>query len=177
MTGTKKLTFSALVAAICTACLALHLVLQRVSLSVAALAGLFPAAIVILCGYGWACGTFAAAAALGLLLLPEKSAALWFAFFFGHYPIWKAAIERLQTRLGKPLIGWVLKLIGAAICVTLFWMLFSALFAASLPAFFKESTFGPAVVCLILVAAFLAYDVAFSILIGFFRIRILPKLK
>ena len=63
----------------------------------AAFAGLFPAVVVIVCGYGWAAGASAAAAALALLLLPEKTAGIWFLCFFGHYPIWKALIEPVKV--------------------------------------------------------------------------------
>lgn len=177
MSRTKKLTFSALVAALCVLCLAGSALLPRITLSLAALAGLFPAAAVIVCGYGWAAGAFVAAAALALLLLPDKTAGIWFVCFFGHYPIWKALIERVQTKLGKPLYGWILKLLGFALCMAVLYYLFSKFFASAIPYDFTASPAGPILVAVILLAAFVVYDIAFSILIGFFRIKILPKLK
>jgi hypothetical protein len=176
LSRTRKLTLSAMVAALCVALMYLSVLVPRVSLAITALAGIFPAAVVIVCGSGWAAGTFVTAAALGLLLLPEKTAPLWFAFFFGHYPIWKALIERLQTRLGKVWIGWILKLLGACLCVGLLYFLFRGSFLAGIPAAVR-STAGPIVVGLILAAAFVAYDIAFSILIGYFRARILPRIR
>lgn len=177
MSNTKKLSFSALIAAMSVLCLAGGALLPRISLSLAALAGLFPAAAVIVCGYGWAAGASVAAAALALLLLPDKTAGIWFACFFGHYPIWKALIERMQTQLGKPLYGWVLKLLGFALCVGVLYVLFSGFFAAAIPYDFTASPTGPILVAAALLAAFVAYDIAFSILIGWFRIKVLPKLK
>ena len=176
MSRTKKLTLTAMIAALCLLCLAGSSLLPRVTLSLAALAGIFPAATVLLCGSGWALGGSAAAAALAMLLLPDKTAGVWFACFFGHYPIWKAAIEALASRLQKPWLGWPLKLLGFSACMLLLYLAFSTLFAAALPYAFSESSAGPVILIAALLGAFVAYDIAFSILISFFRARILPKL-
>ena len=177
MSRTKKLTFSALIAALCVLCLAGSALLPRITLSLAALAGLFPAAAVVVCGYGWAAGASAAAALLALLLLPDKTAGVWFACFFGHYPIWKALIERFQTERKQPLLGWLLKLLGFAACMALLWLAFSGFFAAGIPFDMYEYRYGRYVLLIVLPIAFLVYDIAFSILIGWFRINVLPKLK
>ncbi len=177
MSPTKKLTLSALVAAICVVFLALSQVLPRVTLSLAALAGVFPAVTVIVCGYGWAAGTAAVAALLALLLLPVKTAGIWFLFFFGHYPLWKAMIERFQYKIGKPWLGWVLKILGFAACMLLLYFLFGQLFAAGIPYAFTEYMAGPYILVIALLLAFVFYDIAFSILIGWFRIKVLPKIK
>ena len=86
-------------------------------------------------------------------------------------------IEKYQTKMGKPLYGWILKLLGFALCMALLYFLFGRLFAAAIPYDFTASAAGPAILILVLLAAFVLYDIAFSILIGFFRINILPKLK
>ena len=176
MSRVKKLTFSAMVAALCVAVMFLSSLVPRATLAITALAGIFPAVIVILCGYGWAAGCAVVAGALGLLVLPNKTSALWFVFFFGHYPIWKAAVERLQTKLGKPLIGWALKLVGAAVCLILLYFLFRSGFLAAIPSAVLGKA-GVMVVCLILAICFVLYDIAFSILIGYFRIHILPRFQ
>lgn len=176
MSRVKKLTCSGMVAALCTAILFLCAVVPRFTLAVTALAGIFPAAVVILCGYGWAAGCAVTVSVLSLLLLPNKSAALWFAFFFGHYPIWKAAIEGLQTRIRKPLVGWVLKLVGAGICLTLLFFLFQSGFLGAIPGAVLNR-YGLIVVCVLLAVSFVVYDIAFSILIGYFRIHILPRFQ
>lgn len=177
MSRTKKLTVSALIAAVCVICLALSLVIPRVTLSLAALAGIFPAALVMVCGYAWAAGAAATAALLALLLLPDKTAGIWFLFFFGHYPIWKALIEGLQAKIGKPWLGWALKLLGFAVCMALLYFLFGKLFAAGIPYAFSEYSAGPYILVIALLLAFVVYDIAFSILINWFRIKILPKLQ
>lgn len=175
MSRTRKLTLSAMVAALCVACMALSLLIPRVTLAITALAGIFPAVVVITCGCGWAAGASAVAAALGLLILPDKTAPLWFVFFFGHYPIWKALIERLRNRIGKPWLGWVLKLACAALCLSGLWLLFRGIFLAAAP-LKNAGTAWVVLLILALAAAFVAYDIACSILIGYFRVKILPRL-
>ena len=176
MSRTKKLTFSALSAALCVVALALGAFVPRVTLAMSALAGIFPAVAVVACGYGWGIGASAAAALLGLLLLPDKTGALWFLLFFGHYPFWKLLAERLQTKLGKAWIGWCIKLAGFAACMLLLRALFRTAFAAALPSFLTGAGWIAAVLAALCVC-FVLYDIAFSILIGYFRIRILPRFK
>lgn len=177
MSRTRKLTLSAMVAALCVACMALSLLIPRVTLAITALAGIFPAVVVITCGCGWAAGASAVAAALGLLILPDKTAPLWFVFFFGHYPIWKALIERLRNRLGKLWLGWVLKLLGFAVCAALLLILFRAVFTAPLPERLLGTGYGPWLLAAGLTAAFVFYDIAFSGLIAWFRSTVLPRLR
>lgn len=175
MSSVKKLTFTAMIAALCTALLYLASLIPQLRLAVTALAGIFPAAVVIVCGFGWAAGCFAAAALLALLLVPDKSAALWFAFFFGHYPIWKSLIERYQTKTENPALGWTLKLIGFFVFLALLYFLFRDSFLGAIPQL--ASGWAIWALALALALCFVAYDIAFSILIGYFRIKILPKLK
>ena len=176
MSRTRKLTLSAMISALCVACMALSLLIPRVTLGVTALAGIFPAVVVLSCGYGWAAGASIVAAILGLLLLPEKTAPLWFVFFFGHYPIWKALIEGLQTRLSKPWLGWLLKLLGFAACAALLLLAFRGVFTAALPEQVLGMRFGPWLLAVGLTAAFVFYDIAFSGLITWFGRTVLPRL-
>ncbi len=179
MSRTKKMTVSALVAALCTIALLIGSVFPTMALSMAALAGLFPAVVVIACGYGWAAGVWVAVSLLGFLLLPNKGSVALFLCFFGHYPIWKALIEAWQTKMGKPILGWIMKLLGTALCLAILYAAFRALmFSEPDPILFSSDN--PMIMlglCVGLLAGFGVYDIAFSILIGYFRVNILPKLQ
>ena len=179
MSRTKKLTTSALVAALCTVALLIGSVFPTMALPMAALAGLFPAVVVIACGSGWAAGVWVAVSLLGFLLLPNKGSAALFLCFFGHYPIWKAWIEAWQTRHEQPLMGWIMKLLGTALCLAILYFLFRALlFAGENPILFSSEN--PRIMLGLfaaMLAGFCVYDVAFSILIGYFRVNILPRLQ
>ncbi len=77
------------------------------------LAGALLIAVVVELGAKWGYGVYAATSLLALLITPDREAALMFVFFFGHYPILKALIERL----GKRFLEWVLKSGAFNVCV------------------------------------------------------------
>lgn len=172
MKRTKKLTVSAAVSALCVAFLALSALLPNLSLSFSALAGLFPAAVVICCGSLWSLGASAAAAALALLLLPDKTAAIWFCLFFGHYPVWKAFTERCR----QPAAVWALKLLGFLVCGAALYLIFRSAFLSVLPSFLDGNSWAPAIAAAGFCVCFILYDLAFSRLISWFIKRILPHI-
>ena len=112
---------------------------------------------VMMYGYGWALGVFAATALLSCLLFPAS--ALEYLVFFGYYPIVKSLFERLP----KNWMSWALKYLLFAVVVFVLW---------------KASLLGEAlagrwyILCLAGAASFAAYDFAFSILIRFYLERI-----
>ena len=177
MGRTKKLTLSAMVTALCFIPLAASSLLPNLSISLAALAGLFPAAVVLVCGYGWACGAMLASLLLAELLLPVKTATVWFAVFFGHYPLWKAGIEALQGKTGKAWLGWVLKLLGFSACISVLYFFLRSFFFAGLSNDFSDSSLNPMIWVAGLLTVFVVYDYVFSILIGWFRTKVLPRLR
>ena len=103
----KKLATAALTAAMAVAVLYLSSILPTASLALAALAGIFHAAVVLEAGYWYALGSFVVSAFLGFLLLPDKGAAISYAIFLGYYPILKSVFERISVHW----VGWILKLI------------------------------------------------------------------
>lgn len=172
MTRTKKLTVSAAVSAICVVFLALSAVIPNMTLGLCALAGLFPAVAVICCGHLWALGAAAVAGTLALLLLPEKTAGLWFCLFFGHYPIWKSLAERCKSQI----LSWTIKLLGFLACGAALYLLFSAVFTAVLPSFVADSAWVLPMAAAGFIVCFVLYDLAFSRLIAWFVKKILPHI-
>ena len=69
-----------------------------------------------------------------------------------------------------------MKLLGFAACMLLLYLVFSDLFAAAIPYAVSQHSAGPFILIAALLGAFAVYDRAFSILIAFFRAKILPKL-
>ena len=155
---TKKLTRASLLTALAAGILALSGWVPRGGLALAALAALAGAAVLIECGAGWAVGHFIAAAILGLLLCPDKSAALWFLFVFGPWPVLKHFIERLK----RPALRWALKAVTLCALPAVLYFAFSAAFLGQLPKL-------PWYVLLpCACAALIVYDIAFSRLIGLY---------
>ena len=159
---TKKLTRAALLTALAAAILCLGAWVPRGGLALAALAALAGAAVLIECGLGWAVGHFAATVILAMLLSPDKVPALWYAFVFGPWPVLKHLIERLS----RPVLRWIVKLAVFAACAAAMYLAFSAAFTGALPQI-RWYFLLPA-----LCAVFIAYDIAFSRLIGLYLRRI-----
>ena len=129
-----------------------------------AVAGLFPAAVVISVGMkaGFLC--WAGVSVLAFVLLPGKFCALLFAALFGLYPMIKALAEGL--RLG--VLSYVLKLVFFNVVFTLIFSVMKAAVLNSLPSALSEIWLLYAVGNIV----FLLYDFGFSKLIGFYIARI-----
>ena len=151
---TRRLTLSAMLSAFCVVTLYIASVWPTGLYGLVAFASLFVAAAVIEAGPVSGIYVFIISSALGLLLLPNKSAPLLFLLFFGYYPVLKNLIERIggtgqgrpgnedsvkwgQERMGPRGAGnqllavqWFLKLLLFNVALTVIWV------------FLKESLMG-----------------------------------
>ena len=168
---TKKLTRAALLTALAAAAVCLGAWVPRGGLALAALAALAGAAVLIECGLGWAIGHFAAAAILALLLSPDKLPALWYVFVFGPWPVLKHLIERLRS----PAARWLVKLAVFAACAAALYFAFTAAFTAAFTGALPQLPWYALLPALC--AVFIAYDIAFSRLIGLYMRRIHRAVK
>lgn len=108
MNNTKKLAFSSVLTAAATALLFIGGMIDVIDLSAAALAAFCVILGVIEFGYRYAALIYAASAVLAFLVLPgaSKTPAIYFALFFGYYPIFKSVAEKVSV-----VFSWILKLI------------------------------------------------------------------
>lgn len=167
MSAVKKLTVSAILSALCVLFLFLGSLLPAVKVSAVAVAGLLPAVAVIHCGWFWASGVYIVAGVLSVLLLPDKTCAVWFLLVFGHYGIFKSLFERIPSRIAE----WILKIALFAVCIALMFLFFKTFFLAALPKYAEWMLFAGLLICFVL------YDIAFSALISFYSRRIQPHVK
>lgn len=134
-------------------------------IGLAAAAGLFPmtAAMCVGRGAGYLC--WAAAALLGLLILPDKGVAMLFLAFLGVYPVGKGRIETL----GRREVEWGLKLSWFNLTLTLFWFVLQKLFLSNAPEWLVNNA-------LLLYGlgslVFIIYDIGLSRLITLLRVRL-----
>ena len=115
----------------------------------------------MLYGYSWSAGVFAATAILGFLLFPGTTA-IGYALFFGYYPIVKSLFERMRGAW-QP---WVLKLALYAAAFTAYWFLARALFSGA------DAILPWYAVFLIGAVVFVVYDWCYSLIIRFYLDRI-----
>ena len=160
--STRKLTRAGILTAMAVALLYAGAWVPRGGIALAALACLVGAAVLIECGLWWALGHYLVTALLALLLSPDKTPALWYALVLGPWPVLKHVIERLES----PVARWALKLAAFCVCMAALYYLFSAAFTGAMPevpVYFLL----PA-----LALVFIAFDIAFTRLIGLYMRRV-----
>ena len=162
--NTRALSLTALYTTGAVVVLYLGMLFPAMSLSFAALAGLFTAAAVIEGGFSYGALCFIAAGILGLVLLPLRTGPILYATFFGAYPLIKSFAERQQGRI----LGWGIKFAAFFIVLTLYLTVLRALVAGAIP--FADWAFY--LIYLAGAIAFLVYDIGISKLIGFYLARI-----
>jgi hypothetical protein len=166
--STKKLTRSALLAALGLVLMYLAAVIPTAKLAFVAVAGLLTAAVLINCGTPYSLGVFLVTAVLSLIILPMKSVAVLYACFFGYYPIAKSWMEHVRNLA----VSWVLKLLLFNLVFVALW-----LFAAELLAEALTLPHMWVVAQLIGNAAFILYDICVSRLILFYITKISKHMK
>ncbi len=164
---TRKLAVTAMLLAVAVAALFAAAAAPTGRVGFTAAAGLAVAGCVIEGGMGWGVGCWIGGSLLGLLLLPDKSAALLFAVFFGVYPLVKSLVERLKSRG----LEWCLKFLFFNGILTLCWLLWKW-------GFLTEDMLDKWALWLVYLAGnivFFVYDLGFSKLIMFYCMRVRSK--
>ena len=160
----KYLTVSAMLSALGVILLSLGAFVEVLDLSVAVIASLTVVYAVIEMGGAYPWMIWIVTSVVGFLLMP-KTPVLFFALFFGFYPIVKAKAERLPL-----VLSWVAKLVAFHVSVVLI--------ALSIWLFFPELLAGMWQLLLLLglyaasVAVFFIYDVALTRIITLYFIRL-----
>ena len=162
----RKLSVSALLAALSVAGIYMASVMPTGQVGFAAVASLFTAAAVIECGIPYALGVFAVSSLLGFLIIPVKYVLLLYVLFFGYYPVVKSFAERLKT----PAAGWVVKVVNAAAAACVLILVFGELLLSE-----TVLEYPRAAVILAAVVVFVVYDIGLTKLISFYMSRIRQK--
>ena len=118
--NTRTLTLSALFSAFSIIILYFASIWPTGQVGLVAVASLFTAAAVIETGLFSGIYVYIVCSALGLILLPDKTAAFIYVLFFGYYPVIKSLIERIRGTV----IQWVLKLLVFNTALTVVFLLF-----------------------------------------------------
>ncbi|MBQ4317185.1 MAG: hypothetical protein IJC20_02950, partial [Clostridia bacterium] len=167
MKSSKKVALSGIFSALCVIFLFIGSVFQTLDLSAAAMASIVILVSFIELGKKWACGVYAVASILALLLLPYKTAAAVFALFAGFYPIIKEYLNKIRP-------FW-LSVIARVVCFNIFLTL---LIFVSYRFFGIEEDFLGFNIVLYLLAnvTFVLYDFALERIAVYYIKRIKPKI-
>ena len=168
---TKKLTMCAMLSALGVILLYIGSIIDVLDISMAVLASL--ACIIAVIEYGksapWA--IYGVTTVLSLILLPNKTPAVFYAVFFGFYPILKEKLEKLNK-----ITAWVLKEVVFNVCLVL--MALAAYFFITVgDNALLNSPIIIAGMALLAELVFVLYDVALTRLISFYIVSLRHRFK
>lgn len=166
--GAGRIALGGVLAAGSVAVMWLASIIPSGQVGVTAAAGLFPVAAVLAGGRATGYLCWAVSSLLGLLLLPDKGAALMYLCFLGLYPVTKSRLESLKSRVAE----WIGKLVFFNAALTILWVMFRDLFFPALPAWLSGNIW---ILYGVGNVVFIVYDIALSRLIGALILRLGPK--
>lgn len=181
---TKKLTLSAIMAAMGVVMLTLGSLIEVLDLSMGAIASMLCIIAVIELGGAYPWLIYAVTSILSVILYPAGTACWFYLVFFGFYPIIKEKIEKLITP-----IAWTLKLavfnVSAIIYILVAYFIFfggaaSGSFLQWVNTFFGGYGSGIAIAIAIYVAlnvVFVVYDIALTRIISFYLVKLRHRFK
>ena len=164
----KRIVISGVLVALSVIILYLGCAIEVLDITMSAIVSLLVVVIVIEMGYSYAWLTYIASAIISVILLPQKSPAIFYACFMGFYPILKSYIERI----GSGLVRWIIKLIVGNVAI--------GLMLAILLIFIPDEFEGGAMLLItyaLALAAFVMYDIALSKLITLYFKMIRDRIK
>ena len=164
----KRIIVCGVLTALSVLILYLGCVIEVLDLTMSAIVSLLVVVIVIEMGYKYSWLTFLATSILSLVLLPNKSPAIFYACFMGFYPIIKSYVERIASALFR----WIIKLVAGNAAIALMFLLLSLF----VPDEFETGAM-LAITYALALAAFIMYDVALTKLITLYFRMIRDRVK
>lgn len=150
-------------------------VIPVMSYALPAIAGAVLIAIVIELNIKWALLSYVAVGLLAIFISPDKESALLFIAFLGYYPIIKAYIEKIRTRI----LEWIAKLTIFNLAVFVSYQLLKYVLNMSeiLEQISEYSSYGIPILILVANAVFVIYDIAMTGVISTYYNTIRPKIS
>lgn len=167
---TKYLTVSAMLSALGVVILSLGALAEVLDVTTAILASFLIIYAVIELGGAYPWLIWIVTSMLGILLLPQKTPALFYALFAGFYPILKEKLERLRGIVAYPLKLLVFHLSLGGIVLAARLLVPSLLEPEAL-------WWMPAALYLGALLCFVVYDVALTRLISYYLIKLQKRFR
>ena len=164
----KRIVVTGVLVALSVIILYLGCAIEVLDLTMSAIVSLLVVVIVIEMGYKYAWFAYLATAVLSLVLLPQKTPAIFYTCFMGFYPIIKSHVERFNSAV----VRWTIKLVAGNVALVAMF----ALISIFVPDEFEGGIMLVATYALGL-AAFIMYDVALTKLITLYFAMIRDRIK
>ena len=164
----KRVVICGMLVALSVIILYLGCAIEVLDLTLSAIVSLLIVLIVIEMKHSYAWLAYIATSILSLILLPQKTPAIFYTCFMGFYPIIKSHVERF----GSALVRWTIKLIAGNAALIAMFVLIS---------YFVPDEFDGGLLLvgtyILGLAAFVMYDVALTKLITFYFIKLRDRIK
>ena len=167
---TKYLTVSSMLSALGVILLALGAMVDVLDITTAVLASMLCIYAVIEMGGAYPWLIWLVTSVLGLLLLPVKTPALFYALFAGFYPILKEHLEKIRRPISD-----VLKLAVFHVCLFGIYLALKLFFPSVLS--LDDSWWLIAGTYALCIVAFVVYDIALTRLISFYLFRLRNRFR
>lgn len=164
----KRIVVAGVLVALSVIILYLGCAIEVLDLTMSAIVSLLVVIIVIEMGHNYAWLTYVATAILSLVLLPQKTPAIFYACFMGFYPIVKSYIEKIRSAL----VRWIIKIVIGNAAIALMF-LFMSIFVPEEFAMLEMII----ILYILALAAFITYDIALTRLITVYFIKIRERIK
>jgi hypothetical protein len=169
----SKAALGGMLAALSVVIMLMTLAFPFLSITLPVLAGLILLIAVIEGGAVLSLEIYAVVSIISLLLLADKQAALFYAVFFGYYPVIKEKTERLKNRL----LEWLIKLVVYNMALTIFYFAAEILFGIGLEDFAAFGKYALIAFFIILNIVFVMYDFVFTKIITVYMLSIRRYIK
>jgi hypothetical protein len=156
MKSTKKITFCAILSALCVVIMLVSY-FPYLTYAVPAFASLIMMVILIELGLKWSFFSYLTASFL-VFLFAETESKILFIMFFGFYPIIKAIIEKI----GKPIIEWCIKFLVFNSAVLSAYFILTKLFMLPMDDLGDFQKYGTAILLLMANVVFVFYDIVIT---------------
>lgn len=167
---TKYVTVSAMLASLGVLFLALGSMVEVLDVSAAVLASILCVYAVIEMGGAYPWLVWIVTSILSFLLIPQKSAVLFYAFALGFYPILKEKLERCSR-----VTCAVLKLVVFHLCLGLIVLIMWLFFPAMLD--MERLAWLPIALYALCLAVFILYDVLLTRMISFYLFKLRNRFR
>lgn len=143
------------------------------TIALPAIAGMLLCIIVIEINGKWAVLGYIAISIIGMMITPDREAAMLFVCFFGFYPILKSGLEKIRFRA----LEWIIKLSVFSVSIFVWYMI--VMFILKMPGIIDEYTqYGQIFMIAMVVMAyfvFVLYDISLTLLISTYINWFKPK--
>lgn len=166
---TRRLAMCAMMSALGIVVLYLGSVIEVLDISMAVIASVFVIFAVIEYGKAAPWAIYGVTGILSAILLPQKLPAAMYILFFGFYPIIKARIEKLRSRLAQ----WAIKEVVFNVCLIVLMLISRYMLYLDADGLFVFE----AVFFLLANGTFVIYDIALTRLISLYIFRLRKKFR